>query len=427
MQKKSWTILVLIFHFSLLSNDSITIFSNQYHDLKNNYLLEMESTKNDGTTWLYYKGNEKKMEAFNNLINIALSIEKLWGTDEKNRQLPYSLLTKPSFILKDKKTKKTNPFFYLSLKRLFESERMNNPAFHDETIRNLIMMYDDDEYKDFHIGINGGMPYSFIIADVLRRKWPADIQADMKKRLIRHIAQEKEGINDQWTTKEGIEHSRLRFFWFLDWTDKEKTQLVEALKPAAMQASPLDRNRRYEWLALLILCDCGDKEAMEILYKRCQEMDYLYKNMEVLQLTLPFLTLVRCRETVELLTMLMAREDILDKPRTYLWKNGSLANISAICLSIMIDDMPTLYARKNNIEEDDNDLDLNFTKEKWKEVLTWLRQQKDYHFKPFNYFPEPTDEDRKDPRYFYDLNRVSRTIFGYSVQIDNLTQLYKVQ
>ena len=156
--------------------------------------------------------------------------------------------------------------------------------------------------------------------------------------MIRHIAQEKDGINGQWSTKEGIEHSRLRFFWFLDWTDKEKEQLVEALKPAAMQASPLDRDRRYEWLALLILCDCGDKEAMAYLYKCCHEMDYLYKDMEVLQENLSFLTLVRRRETVELLTMLMAREDILDKPRTYLWKNGSLANISAICLSIMIDD-----------------------------------------------------------------------------------------
>ena len=412
-----------------MSNDKITIFSNQYNDLKNNYLLEIESTKNDGATWLYYKGNEKKMEAFNNLINIALSIEELWGTDEKNRQLPFSLLTKPSFILKDKKTKKSNPFFFLSLKRLFESERMKDPVFHDETIRNLIMMYDDDEYKDLHVGINGGMPYSFIIADVLRRKWPTDIQTDMKKRLIHHIKQEKEGINGQWTTKEGIEHSRLRFFWFLDWNEQEKRLLREILHPAAKQASPLDIDRRYEWLALLILCDCGDKEATEILYKLCQEMDYLYKNMEVLQETLSFLTLVRRLETVELLTMLMAREDILDKPRTYLWKNGSLAYISAICLSIMIDDMPSLYAKNAiNIEEDgDEDDDLNFTKEKWKEVLTWLRQQEDYHFKPFNYFPEPMDEDRKDPRFFYDLDRISRTIFGYSVQIDNLTPLYRKQ
>ena len=91
--------------------------------------------------------------------------------------------------------------------------------------------------------------------------------------------------------------------------------------------------------------------------------------------------------------------------------------------------MPSLYAKNAiNIEEDgDEDDDLNFTKEKWKEVLTWLRQQEDYHFKPFNYFPEPMDEDRKDPRFFYDLDRISRTIFGYSVQIDNLTPLYRKQ
>ena len=62
--QKTWTILVFIFHFSLLSNDTITVFSNQYNDLKNIYLFEMESTKNDGTTWLYYKGNEKKNGGF---------------------------------------------------------------------------------------------------------------------------------------------------------------------------------------------------------------------------------------------------------------------------------------------------------------------------------------------------------------------------
>ena len=422
-----WIILLLISNSYLFSNENTIVFNEQYNILKDKYLSDMESRKDDGSMWLILKGNEKYMATFNHLITIALSNSNPWGVNKNGIKQPFSQLTEPYIISRDGKNERANPFFFLSLKHLFESDRMKESALRDETIRNLITMYDDDKYKKLHVGINGGMPYSFIIADVLRRKWPADIQADMKKRLIRHIAQEKDGINGQWSTKEGIEHSRLRFFWFLDWTDKEKQQLVEALKPAAMQASPLDRDRRYEWLALLILCNCGDKEAMEILYKHCQEMDYLYKNMEVLQLTLPFLTLVRCRETVELLTMLMAREDILDKPRTYLWKNGSLANISAICLSIMIDDMPTLYARKNNIEEDDNDLDLNFTKEKWKEVLTWLRQQKDYHFKPFNYFPEPTDEDRKDPRYFDDLNRVSRTIFGYSVQIDNLTPLYKAQ
>ena len=190
MKRTIWIILLLIFHSYLFSDENTIVFNKQYNILKDKYLSDMESRKDDGSTWLIYKGNEKYMATFNHLITIALSNSNPWGVNKNGIKQPFSQLTEPYIISRDGKNERSNPFFFLSLKHLFESDRMKESALRDETIRNLITMYDDDKYKKLHVGINGGMPYSFIIADVLRRKWPADIQADMKKRLIRHITQE---------------------------------------------------------------------------------------------------------------------------------------------------------------------------------------------------------------------------------------------
>ena len=407
-----------------LEEEKTALFNQQFNSLKEKYLLEMESQKDDGAMWLYYKGGEKNMEAFKPLIDTTLSIQKLWGVDEHGEKRPFTLLTEPNFVLKDGKTVKSNPFFFLSLRRLFESDRMKDSAFRDETIRHLIAMYDDEKYNVLHKGINGGMPYSFIIADALRRKWPADIQTDMKRRLMRRITKAKEDVNGQQPKREEIEHSRLRIYWLLDWTAEEKSQLVATLRPAAMRAEPLDLWKRYEWLALLILCDCGDKAATDFLYKYFKKLDYTTDNMDMLRTTLPFLTLVRRHEIVELLTMMMEREDILDKPRSYLWKNGSFAHTSAICLSVMLDGMPSIFEKFQETDDEDNEPSMDFSQEKRAEILAWLRKQDDYHFKPFNYFPEPMAEDKKDARSFFMLHQVSCGIFGYSVQIDNLKRFF---
>ncbi|MBR5839421.1 MAG: hypothetical protein IKZ84_12830 [Victivallales bacterium] len=370
-----------------------------------------------------WKMHESELES---LVASALAFPKIWGTDEKGDKRSFTILTEPTFTLKDG-TQVGNPFFFVAMTRLFSSDRMKDIGLRNETILQLIQMYDNDEYRLLHRGINNtGSPYKFLMSDTISRKWPQDIQNEMKKRLLLRIAAEKDVDTKQLNFMEngnenGIAHSRLRFFWRLDWTAEEKSQLVDVLRPTAMRADPLDQRSRYEWLALLILCDCGDKAAMEYLYNRCKEMDYLHKNMVVLQKTLPFLTLVRRRETVETLSMLMAREDILDKPRSFLWEKGSLASISATCLSIMLEDMPDIHDKK---EWAGFYTYQKLPKKRCQNILSWLQEQKEYRFKDFNYFPIPHDDNEKySSMSFITLGRLSRMIFGLSITIENLPPL----
>ena len=370
-----------------------------------------------------WKMHESELES---LVASALAFPKIWGTDEKGDKRSFTILTEPTFTLRDG-TQVGNPFFFVAMTRLFTSDRMKDTGMRNETILELIQMYDNDEYRLLHRGINNtGSPYKFLMADAVSRRWPQDIQNEMKKRLLRRITAEKDVDTKKLNFMEngvekGIAHSRLRFFWRLDWTTEEKSQLVDALRPSALRANPLDQRSQYEWLALLILCDCGDKEAMEFLYRRFKEMDYLSKNMNVLQKTLPFLTLVRRRETVEILSMLMAREDVLDKPRSFLWEKGSLASISATCLSIMLEDMPDIHDKNEWAGFYTYQM---FPKKRCQKILSWLQQQKEYRFKNFNYFPKPHDDNEKySSMPFITLDRLSRMIFGLSITIENLPPL----
>ena len=426
-------IVSFIFHAQAENTEnSIGNFTVKFNSLKRkittDYVLP-QVTKEDGQVHKfdmhdYYiavfnavKMNESELES---LVTSALAFPKLWGADENGDKRSFTILTEPTFTLKDG-TQVGNPFFFVAMTRLFTSDRMKDTGMRNETILELIQMYDNDEYRLLHRGINNtGSPYKFLMADAVSRRWPQDIQNEMKKRLLRRIAAEKDVDTKQLNFMEngvekGIAHSRLRFFWRLDWTTEEKSQLVDALRPSALRANPLDQRSQYEWLALLILCDCGDKEAMEFLYRRFKEMDYLSKNMNVLQKTLPFLTLVRRRETVEILSMLMAREDVLDKPRSFLWEKGSLASISATCLSIMLEDMPDIHDKNEWAGFYTYQM---FPKKRCQKILSWLQQQKEYRFKNFNYFPKPHDDNEKySSMPFITLDRLSRIIFGLTIPI----------
>ena len=426
-------IVSFIFHAQAENTEnSIGNFTVKFNSLKRkittDYVLP-QVTKEDGQVHKfdmhdYYiavfnavKMNESELES---LVTSALAFPKLWGADENGDKRSFTILTEPTFTLKDG-TLVPNPFFFVAMSHLFSSDRMKETSTRNETILQLIQMYDDDEYRLLHGGVNNtGSPYKFLMADAVSRRWPSIIQDEMKKRLLRRIASERDVDTKQLNLFEngfehGIAHSRLRFFWRLDWTTEEKSQLMDVLRPAAMRADPLDQRSQYEWLALLILCDCGDKAATEFLCRRCKEMDYLSKNMNVLQKTLPFLTLVRRRETVELLTMLMAREDILDKPRSFLWEKGSLASISATCLSIMLEDMPDIHDKN---EWAGFYTYQKFPKKRCLKILSWLQQQEEYRFKNFNYFPKPHDDNEKySSMPFITLDRLSRIIFGLTIPI----------
>lgn len=198
-----------------------------------------------------WKMHESELES---LVASALAFPKIWGTDEKGDKRSFTILTEPTFTLKDG-TQVGNPFFFVAMTRLFSSDRMKDIGLRNETILQLIQMYDNDEYRLLHRGINNtGSPYKFLMSDTISRKWPQDIQNEMKKRLLRRITAEKDVDTKKLNFMEngvekGIAHSRLRFFWRLDWTTEEKSQLVDALRPSALRANPLDQRSQYEWLA----------------------------------------------------------------------------------------------------------------------------------------------------------------------------------
>ena len=98
MKRTIWIILLLIFHSYLFSDENTIVFNKQYNILKDKYLSDMESRKDDGSMWLIFKGNEKYMATFNHLITIALSNSNPWGVNKNGIKQPFSQLNEPYII-----------------------------------------------------------------------------------------------------------------------------------------------------------------------------------------------------------------------------------------------------------------------------------------------------------------------------------------
>ncbi|MBR5837246.1 MAG: hypothetical protein IKZ84_01780, partial [Victivallales bacterium] len=272
----------------------------------------------------------KHQDELQSLVTTALSFPSLWGTDENGHKQPFSIIAEPFFIMKDEKLKLTNPMFFMSMKRLFESKRISEAKIHDETIARLIEMTDNED------ALAPGGPCKFLLQDLVANgKWNGRLQSLMKQKLERRF-RSGDKLNQRW----------FLFYWFMDWTDAEKQRITDILKTSAMKLKKLSRRPVYEWFALLICFTNGDDEAREQLFNVCRNTDYSRDGMEAFKANLPLLVLIPCRETVELLTMLMERDDILDRPKDFLNKKGSLAFFSAIYLSAMLPELPPLFDGK---------------------------------------------------------------------------------
>ncbi|MBR3652048.1 MAG: hypothetical protein IKN52_17475, partial [Victivallales bacterium] len=272
----------------------------------------------------------KHRDELQSLVTTALSFPSLWGTDENGHKQPFALIAEPIFIMKDEKLKLANPMFFMSMNRLFESKRMSEAKIHDETIARLIEMTDEEDSQAL------GEPGRYLMRDLVANgKWNGRLQSLMKQRLERRF-RSGDKLSQLWCL----------FYWFMDWTDAEKQRMTDILKPSAMKLETLSRQPVYEWFALLICFTNGDDEAREKLFAVCRNTDYSRDGMEAFKANLPLLVLIPCRETVELLTMLMERDDILDRPKDFLNKKGSLAFFSAIYLSAMLPELPPLFDGK---------------------------------------------------------------------------------
>ena len=368
----------------------------------------------------------KHRDELQSLVTTALSFPSLWGTDENGHKQPFALIAEPIFIMKDEKLKLANPMFFMSMNRLFESKRMSEAKIHDETIARLIEMTDEEDSQAL------GEPGRYLLLDLVANgKWNGRLQSLMKQRLERRF-RSGDKLSQLWCL----------FYWFMDWTDAEKQRITDILKPSAMKLEKLSRQPVYEWFVLLICFTNGDDEAREKLFAVCRNTDYSRDGMEAFKSNLPLLVLIPCRETVELLTMLMERDDILDKPKDFLNKKGSLAFFSAIYLSAMLPELPPLFDGKpqpqkqevvKHVDDDDDDDDdvlgccivltdehdgyLPFPEGKRAELLKWLKQQKSFVLRRYDFYPKKNEnireEELKYQNYLY--YKLLPRVFGYGV------------
>ncbi|MBR5026367.1 MAG: hypothetical protein IKX48_14985 [Victivallales bacterium] len=272
----------------------------------------------------------KHQDELQSLVTTALSFPSLWGTDENGHKQPFSIIAEPFFIMKDEKLKLANHMFLMSMRRLFDSKRMSEAKIHDETIARLIEMTNEEDAQAL-VG-----PGRFLLEDLVANgKWNEQLQSLMKQKLERRF-RSGDKLSQLW----------FLFYWFMDWTDAERLRITDILKPSAMKLKKLSRRPVYEWFALLICFTNGDNEAREQLFAVCRNTDYSREGMEAFKANLPLLVLIPRHETVELLTMLMERDDILDRPKDFLNKKGSLAFFSAIYLSAMLPELPQLFDRE---------------------------------------------------------------------------------
>ena len=374
----------------------------------------------------------KHRDELQSLVTTALSFPSLWGTDENGHKQPFALIAEPIFIMKDEKLKLANPMFFMSMNRLFESKRMSEAKIHDETIARLIEMTDEEDSQAL------GEPGRYLMRDLVANgKWNGRLQSLMKQRLERRF-RSGDKLSQLWCL----------FYWFMDWTDAEKQRMTDILKPSAMKLETLSRQPVYEWFALLICFTNGDDEAREKLFAVCRNTDYSRDGMEAFKANLPLLVLIPCRETVELLTMLMERDDILDRPKDFLNKKGSLAFFSAIYLSAMLPELPPLFDGKpqpqkqevarhdddDDDDDDDNDDDddvlgccivltdehdgyLPFPEGKRAELLKWLKQQKSFVLRRYDFYPKKNENIKEEElnylRYIY--FKLLPRVFGYDI------------
>ena len=384
----------------------------------------------------------KHRDELQSLVTTALSFPSLWGTDENGHKQPFALIAEPIFIMKDEKLKLANPMFFMSMNRLFESKRMSEAKIHDETIARLIEMTDEEDSQAL------GEPGRYLMRDLVANgKWNGRLQSLMKQRLERRF-RSGDKLSQLWCL----------FYWFMDWTDAEKQRMTDILKPSAMKLETLSRQPVYEWFALLICFTNGDDEAREKLFAVCRNTDYSRDGMEAFKANLPLLVLIPCRETVELLTMLMERDDILDRPKDFLNKKGSLAFFSAIYLSAMLPELPPLFdgkpqpqkqevarhddrepqpqkqevARHDDDDDDDDDDDvlgccivltdehdgyLPFPEGKRAELLKWLKQQKSFVLRRYDFYPKKNENIKEEEldylRYIY--FKLLPRVFGYGI------------
>ncbi|MBR5077579.1 MAG: hypothetical protein IKX30_02460 [Victivallales bacterium] len=401
----------------------------------------------------------KHQDELQSLVTTALSFPSLWGTDENGHKQPFSLIAEPFFIMKDEKLKLANPMFFMSMKRLFESKRISEAKIHDETIARLIEMTDNED------AFAPGGPCKFLLQDLVANgKWNGRLQTLMKQKLERRF-RSGDKLSQRW----------FLFYWFMDWTDAEKQRITDILKPSAMMLETLysrrivydwfdltdaeeqrmremnvlkpsvmklgkpSRQPVYEWFALLICFTNGDDEAREQLFNVCRNTDYSRDGMEAFKANLPLLVLIPRHETVELLTMLMERDDILDRPKDFLNKKGSLAFFSAIYLSAMLPELPPLFdgkpqpqkkevARHDDGNDDDegpsdivwtdeHDGYLPFPEGKRAELLTWLKQQKSFVLKRYDFYPKKNENIGKEELNYlnYIYFKLLPRVLGYGV------------
>ncbi len=316
------------------------------------------------------------------LLNLALEERLIWGDDEKGEKRPFSLLTMPHFTDGDGRKFK-NPLVLESVQRLTRSSRFqNDSALRRESFRNLLLICRSKEYTSNN---RAWILYNIFYMELVRTKWEDKLQSMFKKEII------KSNIDD-----DDCLHHWLMFYWFMDWSKAEKDELVDALRVTskgfgkflagskAMTAFERRERRKYEWLALLVLCDNGDEDSLMHLAKACSLLRCDDYNQNEAKKKIAFLTLLRRKETVTILGNLLEHLDELikkdeDEVPEDVDKKGGLANFVSQCLMLMVYDIPSAY--DETLAAEDVDF-YSFPKGRRMEIVEWIKRRSTFRFRP---------------------------------------------
>ena len=388
MKKKAVFLLFLLaFGMALSAEDGRSSFYLKYKEMEKSAIESMKKADKQiadmaGFNWSHSDEGRKQWQV---LLCTALKERQMWGEYENGERCPFSLFTDPFFTDEDGK-KYENPLVTDALQLLSKTRRFqDDKELRRESVRNVIAICRN---KDYTYQIRPWLMKYYLFRELARDKWDAELQTLLKREIIKGAIDGNE-----------YHHYWLMFYWFLDWTDEEKGDLLNALRPIVMQVgkkpvdtssmTPFERRERlkYEWLALLILCDNNDDGSWMQLDKKCSSIRYDdYQQIEARRM-FAFLPLVRRNESITILGNLLEHlgelinDDDDDVKKEDVDKNGGLANFIAQCLMLMIYDMPSAYDESLASEDDDF---YCFPKGRRMEIVEWLKARSTFRFKPID-------------------------------------------
>jgi hypothetical protein len=308
------------------------------------------------------KANIQHIDLLNALIDEAISDNIIWETKQSGEIAPFVFLLDPYLKSAVGQDKIKNPFLIYTLSRLVKSEKFKTDIkLQKETFYWLVRFLGEKNYESHYRDILRFIFFRF------RNKnaWEQDLKRFVAENLTRR-SNDAHPQPDRYPL----------LYWFFDWMPGEKALLARGLKASVLKkVNDFEKNKLFTWLLLLILVDNDDQDAINRLTKIVKSIDNSQEGIAKATYMLPYLSLLRRNDIVELLANFLNDDKIIDYGDDISIRYVGLSSLASSALFTMITDFPRFRLRK-------------FTQEERKNLKDWISSKKHYDFKPFDYWQD---------------------------------------